>query len=283
LLANLHKDQWLKYVEARIEKLSPALKDRILSCFKVLHDRHRFVRHPRKETGKPIIDTDWLDLALKSHAKIPFYGIILSQALMRSCGQNNTAFIELSEALDSSLWRGRRRTLTIKKREEDYRAALTPILRYATALTLIDPYLNSHESRFFSTVQVCSELMGKRGHAPLPGRIHIHAEMKRQKPEGGSLNDYLDSWEKKLHPLKSKNKHKFKIFLWESLSETLHDRFILTDQCGVGVQGGLDCRTQSVANDTVWSLLEEEDRRTWLEKFTPKTSSYKLLDEREVL
>jgi hypothetical protein len=38
LLANLHRDQWLKYVEARIEKLSPALKDRILSCFKVLHD-----------------------------------------------------------------------------------------------------------------------------------------------------------------------------------------------------------------------------------------------------
>lgn len=172
-----------------------------------------------------------------------------------------------------------------KKREEDYQAALAPILRHARALTLIDPYLNSHEARFFNTVHICSELMGKRGHAPLPGRIHIHAEMKRQRLDGGSLEDYLDAWEKKLRRLKSKDGHRFKVFLWESLpsSETLHDRFILTDQCGVGVQGGLDCRPESAANDTVWSLLEEEDRRTWLEKFTPKTSPYKLSGEREIL
>jgi hypothetical protein len=127
--------------------------------------------------------------------------------------------------------------------------------------------------------------MGKRGHAPLLGRIHIHAEMKRQKPEGGSLKDYLDAWETKLRLLKNKTGHRFKIFLWESLpsSETIHDRFILTDQCGVGVQGGLDCRAESAANKTLWSLLDEEDRRIWLEAVTPATSPYKFLDEREVL
>lgn len=99
------------------------------------------------------------------------------------------------------------------------------------------------------------------------------------------MGDYLDTWEKKLSLLKKKDGHRFKVFLWESLpsSETLHDRFILTDQCGVSVPGGLDCRTGSSVNDTVWSLLDEEDRRKWLDKVTPKISPYRCLEEREVL
>jgi hypothetical protein len=258
----------------------------------ILKESSDLINEENKEEGlRKAIKLDFIrnsDLRSKipeNTRQKPFYGIILSQVLMQSCGQSDTAFVELSEALDSSLWRGRRRTLTVKKREEDYRAALAPILRYARALTLIDPYLNSHESRFFNTVRICSELMGKRGHAPLPGRIHIHAEMKRQRPDGDSSKDYLDAWEKKLRRMKNKDGHRFKVFLWESLPsfETLHDRFILTEQCGVGVQGGLDCRAESAANKTLSSLLDEEDRRIWLEAVTRATSPYKFLDEREVL
>jgi hypothetical protein len=173
LIANLHKDYWQRCVKDRIERLSPSVKDKVIACFKILDDRHRFVRHPRKQTGDPASDIDWLDLALESHAKIPFHGIVLGQALLAKCGREDAAFMELAEALDSSQWQNRRRSLTLNKREADYRVILAPLLRYARALTLVDPYLNSHELRFFKTVQICSELMGQRGSSRLQGRIFI--------------------------------------------------------------------------------------------------------------
>lgn len=286
LLANLHKDRWIRHVtENRATTLSPALRDKIFSCFSVLNDRHRLVRHPKCMTGDPSTDLDWLHLALESHQRIPFHAIVLSQPLFEGCGQECDAFIEFFGSLDSERWGGRRkRTLTLTKSDPNYRVALASILRHAKSLSLIDPYMNSHESRYFDTVTICSNVMGQRGHAKLQGRIDIHAEAGRQKPDGRSVIDYLDSWERKLWPLIAADGHRFRVFLWESLpgSESMHDRYILTDQCGIAAPGGLDCRTQSHPNSTDWSLLDDDVRRRRWNDYDPPASPFKLLGNREI-
>ena len=287
LLANLHKDRWLRYVtEARITSLPPALKDKIMTCLNVLHDRHRLVRHPRCLNGNPASDLDWLHLAMDSHQRVPLHAIVLSQSLLNACNQNCSVFVEFFGALDSPQWNERRRrTLTLTKSPQSYRAALTRILRYARSLALIDPWMNSHESRYFDTITICSNVMGQRGHARLHGRIYIHAEAGKQKPYGRSINDYLDAWEQKIRPLIAVDGHRFKVFLWESLpgSESMHDRFILTDQCGISVPGGLDCRSHSHRNSTDWSLLDEDVRiRRWND-YDPVVSPFNLLGEREIV
>jgi hypothetical protein len=286
LLANLHKDRWLRHVtETRVNSLSPALRDKVLTCLSVLHDRHRLVRHPRCMNGDPVSDLDWLNLALDSHQRIPFHGIVLSQPLIDSCRHECDAFVDFLGALDSPQWDGRRRrNLTLTKSDADYRAALSPILRHAKALSLVDPWLNCHESRYFNTITICSNLMGQRGHARLQGRIYIHAEASKQKPYGRPLCDYLDTWEQKLRPLIATDNHRFKVFLWDSLpgSESMHDRYILTDQCGISTPGGLDCRIHSHANSTDWSLLDEDVRNRRLQDYDPAVSPYNLLGDREI-
>lgn len=286
LLANLHKDRWLRHVtQERVATLSPALKDKVLACFSVLHSRHRLVRHPKCLAGNPNTDQDWLNLVLDSHNLVPFYAIVLSQPLIEACDQECDAFVEFFGSLDSAQWNGRRkRTLTLTKSDADYRAALTSILRHARSLALIDPWLNSQESRYFDTVTICSNVLGQRGHARLQGRIDIHAELGKQKPYGSNIADYLNVWEQKLRPLIQTDGHRFRVFLWESLpgSESMHDRFILTDQCGISAPGGLDCRTHSHANSTDWSLLDEDVRlRRWNE-YDPPVSPFNLLGDREV-
>lgn len=287
LLANLNKDRWMKYIQKeKVPYLPPGLKDRVITCFNVLHSRHRLSRHPRSGKGDPQSDSEWLDLAMESHQKIPFYGIVLSKMLMDTCGHNDSSFIEFSESLNSSLWLERRRTIPLNKCETDYRSTLTPILRHAKSLSLVDPYLNSQESRYFDMVRICSEVMGQRVHARLQGRIHIHAEVKHQGPKvHKTLDEYLKDWEQKLRPLKSHDGHRFKVFLWESLpgSENPHDRFILTDQCGISAPGGLDCRTHSHANNTNWILLDEEDRLRRLQDYDPATSPFQFKKSIEVI
>jgi len=287
LLANFHKDRWLRHIkEERTMTLSPALRDKVLTCLSVLHDRHRLVRHPKCMAGDPSTDQEWLNLVFDSHDRIPFHAIILSQALMNSCGRECGAFVEFFGSLDSSQWNGRRkRTLSLAKSDADYRSALAPILRHAKALALIDPWLNSQESRYFDTIAICSSVLGQRGHARLQGRIDIHAEARKQKPYGRTVADYLTIWEQKLRPLITSGNHRFRVFLWESLPgyESMHDRFILTDQCGISTPGGLDCRTHSHANNTDWSLLDEDVRlRRWNE-YVPDVSPYRLLGKKEII
>lgn len=285
LLADLHKGKWSSHIHHRLDTLAPALKDKVKTCLNVLDNRHRLVRHPKCMSGDPQGDKDWLNLAFHSHDLIPFHAILLSRRLLYDCGRENDSLVEFYSALDSEKWLARRRrTPTVQKTFQAYASELKPVLRHAKTLALVDPWMNSQESRYFDTLGICSKLLGQRGHARLKGRIYIHAEFKNQKPYGKKLPEVLSGWEEKLRPLVAADGHRFRVFLWESLpgSESMHDRFFLTDQCGISVPGGLDCRSHSHANTTDWSLLDEEVRlRRWNE-YDPQASLFKLLGDVEI-
>jgi len=285
LLADLHKGCWGRHVTERIASLPDNLKRKVMDCLNILYDRHRLVRHPKCMYGDPASDPDWLNLALASHKRIPFHAIILSQALIDDYDQECDAFVEFISSPDSSQWLGRRQTLILTKCPDDYRKALNPLLRHAKSLNLVDPYLNSHESRYFETIKICSNVMGQRGHARLQGRIYIHSELENQRPYDPTrtVSDYLDAWSQKLRPLIVADEHRFRVFLWKALprSEVMHARFILTDQCAVSIPDGLDCRIHSHANRTYWSLLSEEARQQLLQDYDPSMSPFKLLGDRE--
>ena len=93
----------------------------------------------------------------------------------------------------------------------------------------------------------------------------------------------LNLWKQKLEPLIKEHNHTFRVFLWESRErkEKMHDRFILTDQCGISISGGLDCRTHSHANSTVWSLLDEDVLYKCWEDYDREMSPFKLLKYKE--
>ena len=278
LIANLNREGWARHVQAeRIAHLSPALRDRIITCLNTLDNRHRLVRHPRSATGDPASEHDWLALALDSHNRIEFYAIVLSDALLTSSG-GGLGFLGFSTVLDSAPWLARRRSLTIYKTNSQYRQLLAPILRHAKSLALVDPYLNAHESRYTDVIDLCSDLMGSRAHDRLPGRIHIHTHINNQEPEGYDTNYYLAQWTRVLTPLATRDRHRFKVFIWRGKAgaKAFHDRFILTDQCGISIPAGLDARTAST-HTTTWSLLDEEDRRTNLDDYDPTISPFQIV------
>jgi hypothetical protein len=81
--------------------------------------------------------------------------------------------------------------LSLTKSDADYRAALAPILLHAKSLALIDPWLNSHESRYLDTVTIRSNVFGQRGHPKIQRRIDIHPEADKQRPDGQTVADHF--------------------------------------------------------------------------------------------
>ena len=292
LLANLDKDEWRWHVEERIETLDddfPDLRDKVLKLISTLDGRNRLIRHPRRSKRDDLItDQDWLNFTLDSHKEIRFHAIILSQALKDGCTCGSDVFVEFFNCLDSKRWNDCRRTLSVNRTQKDYEHYLARILRYARRLVLIDPYLNPEE-KYLDTIEICSNMLGKRRESQdrfSNCSIRIHAEDKGFKYEHGTsdVENYFDSWGEKLRPLIEKYGHSFKVFLWKSGSNSMHDRFILTDQCGISVPWGLDCPNKPKKDtDTDWGLLDEETRLKRWEQYDPIINNEMLLKDREFL
>jgi hypothetical protein len=253
MVANLDKDQWMPHVRkllddlpaSHVDRRSP--KDKLLACFEMLANRHRLVRHPRRMAGHPRDDREWLALALDSHERVRFHGIVLTRDLQFSSGQKLPELVTVDDVLDSTAWTCRQRSLSVERTPADYRRVLGPVLRHAKALLLVDPYLNPLRAKFWATVELAAELIGQRGHGQqAAARIHLHAgnpEHERDKPQ--SVPDRLAAWETELRGLKLG--HRFVVCLWEQRpgGPPFHDRYILTDQCGISAMGETRTRGQA--------------------------------------
>jgi len=285
LMANLHKDRFVRHiVDDRLAGVPQKTRDKIIACINLLDTRKRVVRHPVSSNGDPETDLDWLNIAMESQERCPFQAIFLSENLENEYSSTCSSFVSFETALDSEQWlSGATRTAVVKKTPAEFSAHLKAVLKYARAVQLIDPFMNYDEGRFMNTVNLVSQATGNREFGPLQGRIDIHTELKNQKPIRMNLNDYLDGWGRKLQPLIDRDDHRFRVFLWKSLpgSEHMHDRYILTDQCGISVPGGLDCRDHSQANSTDFMLIDEAARLKHWDEYDPITSPFDLEGKRD--
>jgi hypothetical protein len=286
LIASLYKGRWHEHVRQRVGGLRPDLRKDLELLLERLHDRNRLVRHPKNwpgdtPTSEPADDDGWLALALRSHQRIPFHGIIISQRLALSGAYEGPPFLELSDVLRPERWESRSQSRRVGRCEHGFRHALAPMLRHAKTLSLIDPNMSPRAPRFMNTVRICMELMGQRGHETLPGEIRIHAgDPVTERVDQGRHQEHvanrLGEWERGLQPLVAGHPHKkVEILLWReragrSAGEDLHNRYILTKQCGVVAPAGLDC--PGTGSDD-WSLLPYGRCTDLLTNFNPVNAS----------
>lgn len=288
MIANLNKDSWFKVIiKDRLPSImSPGFKDKLVRYLSILQDRHRLVRHPKSTHGNPSTDIEWLKLALEAHKQIKFDGIIASSPILANCGEACKEFVDIMNVLDSSLWTGRRRTLTLNACEPYYRPVLDPILRHAKSLIIVDPYFSPHDQKFKNFLNICIEQMGQRGASKLPGRIQIHTgDPNADSYHSESIDERLNAWEKCMKELSLESiPHRIKILMRKKRDDRngkkFHDRFILTDQCCIDIPLGTDTYYESTPNSTTWALLDYEDMRKKAEEIDPAMKFYDTLGER---
>ena len=294
LLANLHAGRWMTEIRRHQSNadIPPSVRDRIEACLSVLHDRNRLIRHPAGIADHEKDDFRWLKWSLERHRADscnPLAGVFSTDDFIELSELTDSVLIGLSTALDADCWVNRERSIRFTKITANLRLYLTPIVRYAQKVTLIDPYMTCREPRFLDTVQHCADLLGKHDDQQSSGMIHIHAgdptavgnEDLRE-----SVDDRLERWETELKPIAGHWGHTFRVFLWgrKPGGKLFHDRYIITDQCGLDAPGGLDFLPDGEAeraNQTTWSILNPKDiRQILLEEFHHAKSPYRHLGSR---
>ena len=280
MISDLHKSGWSRDIAQRIGDVpSQKIKTDLMTLLSVLKDRNRLVRHP-KGPDNPNDNLEWLGLAREAHDRAPLDAIMLTPELLKLSGINDEILVEVDGVLDSGAWLARKRSETIKQREKDYRGLFLKILRHAKRLYLIDPFFRPDRRQWTDTIKICASLMGQRGGEPLQGIIEIHAgdPSSRCSPQ-----DEVAAWERwKRGEFVPNFRHTLSVGMWKRFDdgERVHDRFLITDQVGFSIAGGLDCLRPpfGTPSDTIWTLLDEEDRQLWLNKFRAGTSPYEKIE-----
>lgn len=289
LLADLDAGRWMTQVRRNQQQggIPPSVKDHIDSCLKVLSSRNRLVRHPAGSVAYEKDDFRWLKWSIERNLVCQFAAVFSSDAYIELSEMTDEILVPLSAALHASNWIGRQRSVRFIKTESNLRSRLAPLLAYAQKLTLIDPYMSCRESRFLNTVQHCADLLGKHDCTRAPGRILIHAgDPQKVGPEEyrESKGNRLARWKTALEPFARHWQHSFQVFLWTRRpgGKQFHDRYLITDQCGIDIPGGLDFLPDADAqraNQSTCSMLEARDIDAILyEEFHSVKSPYFLLD-----
>lgn len=261
------------------------------ACLELLKDRNRFVRHPKSPIAEPKDASDWLNLALQSHRRQPFDGIVMCDPLYQSAGM--PAYAEaapLHRALKALFWTSRKPGVTICKRVGDFAKVLGPILRHAKAVTLIDPYIDPRVSRWLNIIRLLGQLVGNqggRGSSSWNARIQIHAGDPTKDRQPQTPQERLAVWRQELRHLPAG--FRVSVYLWSKdiSGPDLHDRFVITNQCGITCPGGLDCyedsSTSSEANKTsTWSLMSHESTARHHGEYSENAGLYKLLNPNDL-
>lgn len=260
LVANLGDGEWLRefYEICSKEQLNQHRVNKILMLLIKLKDSNRlYLRAPLKTEVE-----SWTSCIEKAHNQNPFYAIVttcgtsdyaerLQDFLIDLCPENNS--FDLLERIEG------KRNVRLTKTTEDFRQALRPLLQYASSAMIIDPYANC-TNRYINSIKIFLDLLGSKRSYSTSCSLEIHAGNPEEKKLGEvQPKERLAMWKNTLQPLVNASGHIVQIFLRKlSLGEKkFHNRFIITEQCGIQVPYGADC-FEGKGPDDQWTLLDRD-------------------------
>lgn len=159
--------------------------------------------------------------------------------------------------------------ISVNRAADAYCKALLPALRHSREIRFVDPYFsvvdidrgNQVPSERYLNVfeQLFSEL--QRTTTKRPG-IEIHTSKKNEEPP---LSQFENDCEQYFAPRLPNGWH-VTIVRWKQIwgRERLHDRYVLTNMGGIGIQGGLDEAKDGHQHTTSLNLMGKEE---WIQKW----------------
>ena len=248
-------NKWQKIIDEFIDKYSYNEKNELKSIFKQLKDKKILVTYP---TSKDIGDceTDWINKVKEINYTRTFDAIVASKDLYIAKQINH---------FDKKTFK--KNSAKIGKQTKDFvNNMLAPILSYTEIVKIMDPYFSlipqkGNKKRYTDSLEIiCKNLANHHGIKDI-GLIEIQTSIKAMTEGYGRYAQFkwqlTDKWPNIIKKLEDKYGHTIIINIWEeSNKHRWHDRWIITQQCGVYIGKGNDIDEWT---DSTWGLLEWED------------------------
>jgi len=247
------------------------LREKTFRYLRRVKDANRFI-----VTNTSLNDGDWYEWGARVYSDYSLHAVVMPQkkrVLYKSKDERVIDF-PVTPSQDVLLELKRSKCQISQTTEEDLEKTLKPILEYARILRVIDPYISSTKSWSQSSIEIASKLLGcslKKEHS-YTCKFEIYISEGKAKKSGLTKKQARESrelmtvWEP-IWEIVRKEGHSFRVVVFgnDNNQKELHDRFILTDQCGVMLSTGFSCDTP--AHPQVWIMLPENSFRAITDLF----------------
>ncbi len=257
-------DTWEDSVYSLLDKYDDVDKNEITHLLEALSNRNRISIYPQHK--KLIDETLWIDEINQLNKKRRFDF---------AAGTINNKTVKTIEGIDSKAYLNT--GAKIKKQTiENIKQIINPILTYAEIVKIYDPYFMIEKDRFFDVLKVICEYLGSAYSEENDAIIDIHTSVKSMLNRQNMFDwRKANDWIQKIKHLEKKYHHEITIKIWEDTDQNKwHDRWLITNQCGVSMGKGSDT---SDWTDATWGLLDWEDLPKIEDKFTEGKQFYRFI------
>jgi len=254
--------QWQAKINELIQRYDEYDKYEIEEIFKQLDNRQRLVLYPGEESIEDN-ESNWIGLANRLNDKRNFDVIVASK---------DTDTTKQIDHIDRRFFKSRGAQVG-KQTKELMKKMLRPILSYADIVTIIDPYFSLEEDRYKNALEIICDSLANHHGVKDEAVIDIQTSIKTMM--SGREFDWkvANQWPNIIKKYETKYGHTITLKIWEEAKkdDKWHDRWIITNQCGISIGHGSDI---SDWTDSTWSLLDWRELSNIASKFQINRSKY---------
>jgi hypothetical protein len=240
---------WFKFINENISQINECEKDEIEEILKNLNDRHRIVNISNRKCDSND-ENCWIKQALYLNT-IRNFGLILATKYTDSV----KSFDEIDRTTLRTLQN--RGAIVLPQTKDNMQKLLAPILAYAEIAKVYDPYFNFSRTDYVDTLNIICKTLGYGHGEKQTALLEIHTSIKVILDRNDTIDwKILDSYPQIISNLEEIYGHSIKFYIWEDKRDNKwHDRWIVTDQCGITIGKGTDI---SRWTDSTWGVLNYE-------------------------
>lgn len=271
IIGLVRKKLWRPAVYEAIASLENPFREKIGSLLNTLKDRGRLIprQYQTNQGNLPETDPEWLDEFLLAHRENPFNAIVTLLTSRDNCDGPTDCVYGVESILDSPLLQNYEHSKRVKRETSEFIRVLKPLLLYSRSILLIDPHIDPTVQRYKRPITGIINAAFGRGRYPAPAlfEIHVKANEDIHKQEKNIKQGFVPL----MHP-----GAQARVVLWaeHELQETFHNRFILTDLCGIKVMQGLDEPKRGGQDYDDWGVMGETHRQEIWQQFKKGSTTF---------
>jgi hypothetical protein len=267
----VRKRLWRPSVFQAVTSLPSPFRERLHNLLSVLKDRGRIISRQYQTNTENALkaDPDWLDEFLLAHTENPFDAIVTLSESRESCQGTKECIYDVESLLETSLFTTYEHSKRVKREAAEFVKVLRPLLRYARSILLIDPHIDPTVQRYLRPVSALLNSTFDRGRYPAPAIVEMHTKASddvaiQEAQMRGSLLPRMNPGTR------------VRVVLWaeKQIQETFHNRFFLTDLCGIEVGHGFDESTHGGPDHDDWSVMAENHRQNIWRQFQKGSTTF---------
>ncbi len=257
---------WKEDVYQLLSEYSDNEKDDIIALLKEIDSRDRILSYP---VADKYSDEDTWISKLEDLHKVREFDFLAAT--------KNISFTQSLESIEKEKYKHLGGKIQLQTKE-NVQKLLAPILSYADIVKIFDPYFKLDEKRFTDVLDIVCRNLGNMHGVKNSAIIEINTSIKIMlNNDREFVWNLAKEWPKIIAEFEKKYNHKITLYIWEETSKRKwHDRWIITNQCGIYIGKGSDISNWT---DSTWDLLDWNELSVVEGKFLKERDYFTFIGE----